>query len=77
MKNAIFYFIIGCLLILTGIYMLINDVIGVGRHYLTQQPSVLGGWLVIFVGVLILVIGYFSLSPFSKIRNFFKKRTKR
>ena len=62
------------LFIVWGIIMLVNDWVGVGAHYLTQQPTAGGGWLLILIGVILLVISYSSLSPFSKIRKFFEDR---
>ena len=61
------------LLIATGVVMLIFDITKTGRHYLTQQNSAIGGAIVIFVGVIGAVIGYYSLSPFGRVRKFFEE----
>lgn len=50
--------------------MLVYDISKVGQHYLTQQQTAVGGYFVIFIGFLSLAIGYFSLSPFNKVREF-------
>ncbi|WKV11493.1 hypothetical protein [Marivirga harenae] len=71
------YFIIGSLLLVAGIIMLVFDITKVGNHYLTQQQSAVGGFFVIFVSLIILIIGYFCLSPFSKIREFIEGTGKR
>jgi len=71
-KRALFCFIIGTLLIVTGVVMLVFDIVKVGRHYLTQQKGTIGGTIVILLGFLTGIVGYFSLSPFSKIREFFE-----
>lgn len=71
------YFIIGSLLLVAGIIMLVFDITKVGNHYLTQQQSAVGGFFVIFISIIILVIGYFCLSPFSKLREFFEGTGKR
>jgi|GEM_PF-3402733 len=79
-NGLVFLFLItGVLLISTGALMLFFDIVNVGRSLLTQQQGTIGGTIVIFAGLLILIVGYFSLSPFSKIREFFegKSRTKR
>lgn len=62
----------GVLLIIWGIIMLVNDLVGYGVHYLTQQFTAGGGWLLILIGLILLGVSYFSLSPFSKIRKFFE-----
>ncbi|HET8861276.1 hypothetical protein [Marivirga sp.] len=64
------YFIFGFLFLVTGIAMLVYDISKVGQHYLTQQQTAVGGYFVIFIGFLSLAIGYFSLSPFNKVREF-------
>ncbi len=52
--------------------MLIFDITKTGHHYLTLQHKVVGGVVIIFVGIIAFVVGYFSLSPFSKFRRFFE-----
>lgn len=39
--------------------------------------SATGGHLIILVGIIFLIVSYFSLSPFSKIRKFFEGGVKR
>jgi hypothetical protein len=64
------YFIFGCLFLVTGIIMLVFDISKVGQHYLTQQQTAVGGYFVIFISLVLFGIGYFCLSPFSKVREF-------
>ncbi len=75
------YFIFGSLLFIAGIIMLIFDINKLGKHYLTQQQTSVGGYFVIFVSLVSIIIGYFSLSPFNKIREYIegtgKKNTKK
>tara|TARA_R100000005_G_scaffold94915_1_gene74477 strand:- start:604 stop:876 length:273 start_codon:yes stop_codon:yes gene_type:complete len=53
-----------------GLWMIINDKVGIGTHRLTQQPTGSGGELLILIGILFLVVTYFTLHPFSLIRKF-------
>jgi len=62
------------MLIIWGIIMLFNDLVGVGKHYLTQQLTAGGGWLLILLGVIMLFPTYYSLSPYSKIRRFIEDK---
>jgi hypothetical protein len=71
-KSGLFYLAIGFLFVLAGILMLVFDIVKVGKHYLTQQQGTIGGTIIIFLGLLTFLIGYFNLSPFSKIREFFE-----
>ncbi len=70
--SGFIYFLMGSLLLIAGILMLAYDIHKVGQHYLTQQQTAVGGLFVIFVSLVILLVGYFSLSPFSKLREFFE-----
>lgn len=63
--------------IVGGIVMLANNLVGVGRHYLTTQLTVGGGYLFILIGLILLVVFYFTLSPFGKIRNFLEGGSKK
>jgi len=75
-RSALFYLVIGLLLVGSGILMLAFDIVKIGRHYLTQQQGTIGGTIVIFIGLLIVLVGYFSLSPVSKIREFFEGKSR-
>ena len=74
--SAIFYFVVSILLVATGLIMLAFDITKVGSHYLTQQKSAIGGYIVIFIGLVGLLVGYYSLSPLGKIRSFFEGSVK-
>ena len=65
------FFLISILLILIGIYLLINNnaIIGTKRNL---ELNVVGGPLIIFVGLIFLYVSYHSLSPFGKFRRFFE-----
>ena len=56
-----------------GIWMIYNDKVGIGTHGLSQQQTGSGGELLILIGILFLVVTYFTLSPFSLIRKFIDK----
>ncbi len=57
--------------IVSGILMIVNDRASIGRDGLTQQLTAGGGPLLIFMGIIFLVVTYFSLSPFNRVRQFF------
>jgi len=64
-----------------GIWMITNNKVGYGTHRLTLQQTGSGGELLILIGVVFLIVTYFTLSPFNPIRKFldrllFKKKKK-
>jgi hypothetical protein len=61
---------------ITGIIILAFDIVKAGRHYLTQQDGAIGGTIIIMLSILLFVVCYYSLSPFSKIREFFEGTSK-
>ena len=63
--------ILAVLFIVGGIIMLVKDLVAVGINRALQFSAV-GGYLLILVGLVFLLVTYFSLSPFSKIRQFFE-----
>lgn len=84
MKTDFYSFLLslslGIVFILCGTFMILNNLIGYGIRSLTQNQSAISGHLFILIGILFLVVSYFSLSPFGRIRKFIegsiKKRTK-
>jgi len=50
--------------------MMVYKLVAVGVNSRTLSPSGVGGELLILVGLIFLVVAYYSLSPFSKIRQF-------
>lgn len=62
--------------ILSGVVMIVNNTVAVGVNSRTLQSSGFGGWLLIFIGLIFLVVTYNSISPFSKIRNLFESQKK-
>ena len=60
-----------------GIYMMFNGKYGVGVDGFTQQYTATGGELFLLVGLIFLLTTYYSLSPYSKIRNFFNSRKRK
>ena len=63
--------------IVAGIWMILNNKVGIGIDGLTQQLTSGGGPLLILIGFILLGVTYFSLSPFSKLRQFFEGSSKR
>ncbi len=57
--------------------MLAFEIYKVGKHYLTQQQTSVGGYFVIFISLITILVGYYSLSPFSKLREFIEGTGKR
>lgn len=60
-------FFIGC-----GIAMIVKDLAAIGINSRTQSLSGFGGQLLILIGFIFLVVGYYGLSPYSKVRQFFE-----
>lgn len=60
-------------ILLTGVYMVLSDVVGSGTHWLTQQYTASGGELLILLGVIALVIFYLSINPYTKLTLWFKR----
>jgi len=75
--DTIASFLLGAMSIVTGVVMVINHIVVAGINSRTLQYSGFGGYLLILVGIIFLIISYYSLSPYSKIRRFFNKRKKR
>lgn len=71
------------MLISSGIIMIRDNLVAYGINSRTLSPSGFGGTLLILVGCILLLVAYFSLSPFGKIRTFLeggnrkKKKTTR
>ena len=60
------------LFIMGGIIMITKDLVAFGLNSRTQMPSGFGGHLLILIGSIFLVVSYYCLSPFGKIRRFFE-----
>ena len=71
-KNNYTGFFFAIFFIISGITMLSKDLVGVGINSRTQSFSAVGGPLFIFVGFIFLAVGYYGLSPYSRIRRFFE-----
>lgn len=56
-----------------GIYMLVSGKYAKGYDHYVQQETGAGGEYYILIGVILIVITYFTLSPFGKIRRFFDR----
>ena len=80
-NNNLFLFplAVSVLFILMGGAMVVKGLVAYGVNSRTLKMSGLGGHL--FIGVIFLIVTYYSLSPFSRIRNinfnFFKRKRKR
>jgi hypothetical protein len=81
--NILFIFplLLSVLFILLGGAMIVKELTAYGVNSRTLKLSGLGGHLLILIGVIFLIVTYFSLSPYSWIRNidfkFFNKKRKR
>lgn len=82
-SNSLFIFplAVSVLFILLGGAMIVKGLVAYGVNSRTLKMSGLGGHLFILIGVIFLIVTYYSLSPFSRIRNidfnFFKRKRKR
>ncbi|SMD45744.1 hypothetical protein SAMN00777080_4409 [Aquiflexum balticum DSM 16537] len=81
-QNILFIFplVLSVLFILLGGVMIVKDLAAYGVNSRTLKLSGLGGHLLILIGIIFLVVTYYSLSPFSWIRNidfnFFNRKRK-
>ena len=71
-KNNLFIFplILSVLFVLLGSAMLTKELTAYGFNTRTLKLSGLGGHLLILIGIIFLIVSYYSLSPFGRIRNF-------
>lgn len=82
-SNSLYIFplAVSVLFILMGGAMIVKGLVAYGVNSRTLKMSGLGGHLFILVGVIFLIVTYYSLSPFSRIRNinfnFFKRKRKK
>ena len=68
--DTFLYFFFGISFLVIGVIMVVFDIHKVGRHNLTTQQTALGGGFVIFISLVCFYVGYYFLTPFSKIREF-------
>ena len=59
-----------------GLYLLINNLIIVGTDARYPQPTANGGGLFLVVGLIFLIVTYFNLSPFSRVRKLIEGNTR-
>ncbi|MCP2044891.1 hypothetical protein [Pontibacter sp. HSC-36F09] len=72
-KRDFINFLIAAIVLLgSGIWMIVNDLVAVGVHGKTLSASGYGGHLLILVSLIFFYVAYHCLSPFSKIRRFFE-----
>ena len=68
------FLLLAVLFILGGVTMEVKNQVAVGFSSRTKQFTAVGGYLLIFIGSVFLIVSYYSLSPNSKIREFFEGR---
>jgi choline-glycine betaine transporter len=68
---AISNFAFSSIWVVWGIRFIIKNQAVVGEHR-DESLNVVGGWLILFVGIIFLYVSYHSLSPHGKIRSFFE-----
>ncbi len=73
----LFPLIMSILFILMGGAMIVKGMVGVGINTRTKMVSGTGGHWLILAGIIFFVVTYYSISPFSKIRNLGKVFSKR
>ncbi|WP_017734088.1 hypothetical protein [Nafulsella turpanensis] len=72
-KNNYTGFIFAIVFLALGIGMISQDMVAIGVNSRTHSLSGFGGSLLIFVGIIFLVVGYYGLSPFSHLRRIIEK----
>nr|MBI1229205.1 hypothetical protein [Cytophagales bacterium] len=77
-NNNLFLFplIMSIMFILMGGAMIAKGMVGIGINSRTKMVSGYGGHLLVLAGIIFLVVTYYSISPFSKVRNIGKMFTK-
>ncbi|PTX22307.1 hypothetical protein C8N40_101129 [Pontibacter mucosus] len=68
--STISFFLIAIVLIIWGIKMIVKNLVAVGINSRTLSLSGFGGEYLILMGLIFLVVAYYSLSPLGKIRQF-------
>jgi hypothetical protein len=68
--------LLGVFSLIWGIVMIAKDLVAIGINR-TLQKTGFGGCLPILIGIVFLIVTYYSLSPYSRIREFFEKRRKK
>ena len=68
----IFWFIISLLLILMGIYLIVEDKAILSRNQRFQKDTVYGGYFLIILGAIFSLVWFYTISPFSSFRKFFE-----
>jgi hypothetical protein len=71
-KNNCVGFFFAIVFIVAGITMISKNLVAAGVNSRTQSLSGFGGHLLILIGFIFLVVGYYGLSPYSKVRQFFE-----
>ena len=69
-KYFSFSMIFGFLFLIVGVYMIYNNIVKVGRDYLTLQGDVTSGYTVSIIAIVLLIV------EFSEISNFRTKKKK-
>lgn len=53
-----------------GLVMIVKDLAAIGINSRSKSLSGFDGYLLIFIGCIFLIVGYYGLSPYSKVRQF-------
>lgn len=65
-------FIIAAIFLCAGLFMLIRNLVASGVNSRNNQFTGFDGWFLLLFGIIFLAVSYFSLSPFSPMREFFE-----
>src|SRR5688572_12700589 len=68
--------ILSLLFIGVGLYLLMGNLIVVGTDARYPQATANGGEIFLIVGLIFLIVTYFTLSPFSRLRQLIEGKTK-
>jgi hypothetical protein len=75
--TAVSGFGFGLVFMYMGIKMIIKDLHFIGINSRTLQETGFGGYLLLVIGAISIVVGYYALSPYSWLRQLFKKKKKK
>lgn len=59
-----------------ALYLILGNLVATGSNLRGLQPTAKGGEYFIFIGLFFLIATYYSLSPFSRLRQFIEGKTR-
>lgn len=59
-----------------ALYLMLGNLVATGSNLRALQPTAKGGEYFIFIGLFFLIAAYYTLSPFSRLRQFIEGKTR-